>query len=471
MVWKGTKKGLFGGAITAATIFGIYYIVYESSRFSNKGEDKYKLPNRLFERLEANLNSKVEVIRSFSPSSRSKMGYMLALKYYEQQTQATRNFLQWQCLANNFNMTVVEPFLYKSTISFPFSEMARKEHPLRFGDIMNMQSWNEQTASKFNYANVAKWVEFLRDAPRSVIIVCAKYRNPPFIQVPVPGHYYRSGCKKTCFEHFNVSLSFLARHGFKLVNKVCANFAGYAGSVREDSFMRDILGSYKHSEVTVLLNEFRGFYGLYRVPVLSQCGIVHASVNISLKPSSRLIRDVRRYTTAIFKRKGYAAILVRIEKLVLHSRRNVTECAQETLSILSKLKKTRGLRERFLAMDVGRFGSRGSKLHHLKPYGEEFFRLLYGTKWSFEDWERSFSLSSSINPAYVANFQRTIAAHGECLIMVGAGGFQGQARNMYDSYHPELTSRCVYKVCSEPLGDGRSVRSQEPSTQDVASKL
>ena len=386
--------------------------------------------------------------------SRVKFGYLVALKYYEQQTQATRTFLQWQCLGTSSGMRVVEPFIYRSTIAFPFSEMASNEGaglPLRFGDLMDMKLWNKETSEKYGYPAVASWEEFIKEAPRDVVVVCARYRNPPIIKVPVPGHNYRQGCRKSCFNIFNSSLVYLMNHGFRLVNKVCANFAEYAGSIREDSFMKDILGSARSDRVTVLLNEFRGFFGLYRMPVLSSCGIIHSAVNVSTMPSARLVQDVRQYTMVNFKGRSYTSILVRIEKIILHSRRNVTKCAQETLSILRKLRDSKQLEDSFLAMDIGRFGSRGSRLHNLQSFGEEFFRLLYPTKWSFEDWERSFAIASSTNPAYIANFQRTVAAQGDCMIMVGAGGFQGQARNLYDRYHRDPNSRCVYKVCTAPL--------------------
>ena len=32
---------------------------------------------------------------------------------------------------------------------------------------------------------------------------------------------------------------------------------------------------YLPGEVTLLVNKFRGFFGLYRLPVISECGIIH----------------------------------------------------------------------------------------------------------------------------------------------------------------------------------------------------
>ena len=72
-----------------------------------------------------------------------ELGYFFALKYYEQQTQATKNFLQMQCLADSYGMQVVEPFAVESQISFPFTMLAKGENLLPFGEVMDMNLMEE----------------------------------------------------------------------------------------------------------------------------------------------------------------------------------------------------------------------------------------------------------------------------------------------------------------------------------------
>lgn len=385
--------------------------------------------------------------------SGNKQSYIFSFKYYEQQTQATKNFFGLQCLASTFGMKVVEPFVYRSSISFPFQELARGSELLRFGDLMDMDLWNQQTTETYHFPPVAKWEEFLNEAPRDVVIVCIKYRNPPKIRIPIPGHDYRLGCKDACFEAFNTSLEFLKGHRFRLTKKVCVNFVDYAGSVTPGTFLKDILGNGENggnerNGVTVLFNEFRGFFGLYRAQILSPCGIISGIKNISVLPSQRLVREASYYSTKYLGSRPYASILVRVERIVLHNHRNISECGEEVLSILQALIKDRHIEDYFLGMDVGKFGSSGSVLNNLQPQGETIFNQIYRDKWSFRDWENSFTqTSSNINPAYIANLQRTIAAKGACMLMVGDGGFQGQARQLYSKYHPDPRSWCVYKVC------------------------
>ena len=314
-----------------------------------------------------------------------------------------------------------------------------------------MNLWNQQTQEIYGYPSVASWNDFLTNAPRNLIIVCVHYRDPPVIKIPSPGYNFRDGCSKSCFEKFNATIKFLGKHGFTLARRACANFVNYAGSVTDDAFIETILGTkYKSSEVTIILNQFRGFFGLYRIQVLSPCGLLsHSNINVSVFPSQRLVSEAETYSRLNFNNRPYAAIMVRIEKVILHSGFNLTYCAELVLSRLRLLKSERGLEDYFLAMDVGKFGSNGANRKKLQPHGEKFFERVYGNRWSFEKWEESFSkASSSHNPAYIANLQRTIAAKGACLLMVGAGGFQVQARSLYERYHPNVSTQCIYKICA-----------------------
>lgn len=384
-------------------------------------------------------------------SKGKKRGYMFALKYYEQQTQAVKNFLQMQCLADSFNMQVVEPFLSGTQFMFSFPMPTQYQHLLKLGDLIDMKVWNRGVAEGYGYPPVAKWASFLVRAPRDIILVCVKCRDPPHISIPRPGADFRLGCSESCYYKLDIAMKFLKTYHFRLVKKVCVNFAGYAGSVRPEDFMDNILegGRYKQEEVSIIMNEFRGFYGLYRMQLLSPCGLYYnRTSNMPVVPSQRLINESAKYSLRHFDNRPYASILVRVEKIILHSLMNISHCTAEVLTVLDRLSEDRGIKERFLSMDVGRFGSSGSTLHNLQPHGERFFKRIYGSKLTFRQWEDGF-MRSTMNPAYIANLQRTLAAQGECLLMVGGGGFQAQARKLYDEYHPDPSSRCVYKICAK----------------------
>ena len=388
--------------------------------------------------------------------SRYMGGYMLSFRYYEQQTQGIRNLLQMQCLADSFGMKIVEPFIVRSQFVIPLFNASSTENLtkkyLGLSDLVDMERWNTETHMKFGYTAVSTWEDFLLKAPRKIIAHCIKYRNPPKIPVPIPGYNYQHGCPKQCFDKFTKSMEYLGAFGFQLVQKTCSNFIDYAGSVMPEDFMENVMGKYSPGEVTLVVNEFRGFFGLYRLPVLSECGITHNKVNISTVPSERIRTDARKYSKLVFKGRPYAAVIARIERVILHLHQNVSECSQEIIQLLWDLKSSHDISDTFLAMDVGKFGSSGSARNNFQPYGEILFNSIYGNRWSFGEWESSFeSIASSDNPAYVANLQRTIAASSKCLIMLGGGGFQGMARNLYERFHPDPNSWCIYKVCSREV--------------------
>ncbi len=375
-------------------------------------------------------------------------GFILAFRHYEQQTQAMKNFQQLQCLANSYSMRVVEPFVLKSFLSFPFDELLKDTKLLRFGQLIDLELWNKEVATRHGYSPVVNWEEFLREAPRNVITVCIRYRNPPHIQVPTPGFNYRTSCPEECYNRFKSSLSYLQRYGFSLLKKSCANFVDFAGTVTTSSFLETLVGKYKPEDVTVLMTEFRGFYGLYRLPVLSECGILHHKPNITILPSAQITGDTDKYIAKTLNSQPYVAILVRVERLILHLHYNVSTCANDLVQTLKEIHTTQSVSQHFLALDVGKFGSQGSAKHNLTHYGQQIFRAVYKNRWTFEDWENSFeTLGYSDHAAYVANFQRAIAARSQCLVMVGGGGFQRQARDFYLQFHPDPQTQCVYKVC------------------------
>lgn len=213
-------------------------------------------------------------------SYNKKGGYLLALHFYEQQTQGIKNFLQLQCLASSHNMQVVEPFLHKSQLGFPFSLLAEgKKQVLKLGKLIDMDIWNEQTAKFYNYPPVATWKDFLENAPRKVVIVCMRHHNPSHINPPEPAYNFRFGCPDSCFDRFSTSLSFLRKHGFHLVRKACANFEKCVDVIASEQFFSNILGKHKEEDVTVMVQQFRGLFGFYRTQILSACGITHTSSN------------------------------------------------------------------------------------------------------------------------------------------------------------------------------------------------
>ena len=372
-------------------------------------------------------------------------GYFLAFKFYEQQTQAMLSLEQMQCLGSAYGLRIVEPFVVGSMFSFPLK--GRSNLQWKLSDLIDIDMWNSNS-SRLGLYPLVGWEEFLHNAPKDVVLGCIKYRNPNNLKnVPKAGANFRLGCPDDCYDGYTDSLS---DYGFRIVHKSCSNLRGFAGAVTADDFMENLLGPYfKHPEsVTVVLNEFRGFFGLYRMEVLSECGISHHKRKITVRPSTKVIFDVDLYVNEVLKGNTFAAILIRVERLVLHLHQKINDCGIRLDHTLQQLSKNQSISTHFVGMDVGRFGSKGAQFNKFLYSGQTLFKVIFKNTWSWNEWENSFDHLVN-ESAYVANFQRSMVARAKCLVLVGGGGFQQQALSYYKMFHPNPQEWCVHVVCNE----------------------
>ena len=107
-------------------------------------------------------------LKSTSPEPR---GYVLTLKYGGQQGAGVRSLLSQQCWAESFHlpMYIVEPFIEESICGIP-SDLTKTENVLRMSDFFDIDHFNEASRND-GYAEVASWEDFLRSAPRKVIVI------------------------------------------------------------------------------------------------------------------------------------------------------------------------------------------------------------------------------------------------------------------------------------------------------------
>ena len=385
-------------------------------------------------------------------SPKPPWGFMLALNYWEQQTQGVKSLLQMQCLASRMGLRVVEPFIHDSLlITSPRTITANSLH---LSEMMNLDVWNKEAARRFGLLPITQWSVFLSDAPKDIIVVCMRYRTPQSPKAPEPGYNFRGGCPESCFRSMDTTLTTLGNHGnFRAIQKVCSNFVDYGGTVEEHSFIENILGPRGYRNVTVLLNEFRGFFGLYRTPVLSYCGLDFHSLNFTIDPSSKVMSDARKYIAGVFNDQPFIAVLGRLERVVLNLKRNLSECTLVLKSLLGNLTDQHNVGHRFLGMDAGRFGSKGTQ-RDITSDGKVVLKAVYSGALSLSDWESNFQkYASRKEAAYVANLQRAIASQAKCLVMFGGGGFQKQAQHMYERQHPNVSERCIDMLCYEHKGN------------------
>ena len=378
-------------------------------------------------------------------------GYIVAIRHYEQQTQGMRNFIQLQCFGHDYGLRSVEPFMEQANLGLPFNLLLkeRREHLISLGDLMDIDLWNNQMMDKFGYKPMATWETFLKEAPRVLIVPCIAYRDPANLHVPPAGFNVSLDCPSSCGIGSNpAALSFLRKHGFKKVYTPCFNFVNFADVLISDDFMYRVLGKFWNQKVTVLIDDFRGFFGLYRLPVISPCGLTQFKPNITFHPSQRILKDTDAYIKNAINATTYVGVLIRIERLVRHLHHDITKCASKLGAVIDSLQGEFPGAKTFLGMDVGTFGSRGTKQEYMVAHGKTFVNTIFKGGWTFKEWDASFTkYITSTNAGYVANFQRSIVSQASCLVLVGGGGFQLAARKYYDDFHSSDSSICLRKVC------------------------
>ncbi len=250
-------------------------------------------------------------------------GYIVALDIYEQQTMASGNLLQLQCWARYLNMVVVKPFMKNSNMLTPLDE-TKQLGMLRMDDTFDMHDW-EQYTRDVGYAPLVEWVEFMRTAPRKLIVVQAKYpvltyvrdvraRGIPFPHPPSAERLYAQGCKFK-FIH-SKRLSYLQSRGFVVARSVCLNFIT-GDELTMKQIQEHILGEYQNEKVSILINEWRGVGENQRFLIQENICSKEKAYKEYTKPSARILRDAELYTQQYLSHNGgntsYVAVMARYE--------------------------------------------------------------------------------------------------------------------------------------------------------------
>lgn len=405
---------------------------------------------------------------SVTPTTRKQQffGYLLTLKVYEQQTMATGSLLQLQCFASKLNLSVVQPFMKDSSLTTPLDQL-QQQHMLQLEDIYNMEEWGKYAEGE-GYAPLVKWEEFMQYAPRGVILVQMRY--PTLKQVKeIRGSgktfphslseesHYKDGCGYKVVEK---AMKPLKRKNFHVTRRVCYNFNS-GDDIPLQIYLDDLLGRHNLSNVTVIIDEWRGFGENQRLLIKENICPGSASYRDHAHTSSKVTRDARIYADKYLHQNGgtdYLAVIARFEMTAITQKREdkgdpnavILWCIEETLREISKMKSTIKMTETFLSMDIGKYGSKSFKSHHY--YGhqqdmESFVEHVYNNKMSFADWEHSFeTVVEKVDTGYIAKVQQATVAQAKCVLFVGGGTFQQHALHLYQQMHPNSAEWCIKVV-------------------------
>ena len=393
-------------------------------------------------------------------SQHKSQGYILPYRLYEQQTAATRNLWGLQYFANSVNMKVVEPFVSENSFNFrPI--VAGATNPMRFGDIYDMEFWNNQTTEN-GCAELVAWEEFLLNAPKTTILVFTcngDASSPTGLFRKVDRINGSRQCGDTNFPA--QALKFFRDLGFQFVHEVCIKFSSSIPMSME-KFSQYILGTHNSNSVTLI---FALWHGIRRTRdnLKAPSFRTDNTVTVGLLPSVKMMNFSKGYIKKFNPSCGkYYGVMVRVEKVYNWARRldaftdnDVVQYMVKCATNLTQYLNIHPEWSRTLAIDLGQYGSlhyRHSK-NSTKPEEmlyEAFFNSVFGNySLTISEFENSFKKYLNFdNAVVIAQLQRTIAVTSDCLVLVGgSSNFQAGALAMYKKLHPNKEDQCIIKHC------------------------
>ena len=389
-------------------------------------------------------------------SAAGSRGYVLAVNYYEQQTMGLRNMFQLQCWAQHLNLLVVKPVLHDSFLRTPLNAQQQAKF-LHFEDSFNLTEWN-LLSDHHQYAPLIEWNKFLSRAPKDIIMVQFEHPSVSLLKIrqkagqgllhrPNP-QQFGTGCSLKW--PTSSEIHFLQSKGFRVVRTACFNFY-FGDQLSLEAFNEHLLGGHQPNSVSIIMEMWRGISSAQRVLLKDVCRNAIIQEHISLSPT--LQQKAEQYTQKYLRGKPYLAIMGRLEisQLTVHKKVPVVPfCLEETLQSWKEFKAETQLDQTFLAIDIGRYGSKRYRTNldpTLETAMQKFFQELYGPSLTMRVWESRFEAVAGCRDAgYIALLQKVLVTRAKCILFVGGGAFQRHALFLYKQLHSNSRDQCYHVV-------------------------
>ena len=375
-------------------------------------------------------------------------GYMLALSYSDQITAAIANVRSLMCLAKKIGgVQVVEPFVVGSLLGLNAS--ANWTNEVTMTDIFDYEVWDH--ATPFNkYGKLVSFKTFLQNAPRNLLMVQYCFTAP-----------FCYPCK-----HKDIVEVFCELNDFTLVGIECMNLEEEK-IISFSSLKAHLYSRYSKTELVILFDVYGGIEPRTYAPnksyrffaSIGECGRSHDVLFTGLASSQSILSDANQYIQKYLNGSSYISLMIRMEMVLkgakkLHNLSKIAkQCFDNVLQKLKGIRKKTGLKEVFLTLDMGRYGSdifrTNESMKVVEESAEEFLSTIYGRNISLGEWEERYISTSKLkNPGYISVVQKQIAAQGEVLVLVGPGStYQSSARTLYENHHSKKQVFTLSQQC------------------------
>ena len=230
-----------------------------------------------------------------------------------------------------------------------------------------------------------------------------------------------------------------------------------------------LYSKYSKSEVVILFELYGGIRNIVYDPhysyrffsTVKECR--RQGSYSSMVPSQSVLSDADQYIQKYLNGSSYISLMIRMEMVFIHAGikdkemlkpKVAKQCFDNILQKLNDVRKSTGLKQIFLTLDIGRYGSdgfwHGSKSERaIEEHAGEFMSTIYGRNMSLGEWEETFmSTCKRNNPGYVSIVQKQIAARGEVLVLSGPGSsYQGSAKTLYEKLHKKRQVYSLTRLC------------------------
>ena len=370
-------------------------------------------------------------------------GYVYAVRYWEQQSNAAYNLMTLQCWTGHLNvpMSVVAPFF---SSGWPITtSQKQQEMATQFSDLFHLEAWNNVTKRQYG-VELVSWSNFTNETRIKFITVQIIYW---WDKSKNSRHLSRTsrimhGCRWRIENDDSIFQS-----SFHIVRRACINFS-YGDKLTSQEFNDLVFGSYSPNEVSVVFEEWRSISpNANRIPINLNCGPLDSLYGKASAPSSMVQKLAFNYKQLYFNNSDYIAVMVRLEKAALIRTLPQLEAFLDiVLNTSRNLHYQYGISNTLLSIDVGRFGSSTLTNEHIKLLGISFFEKVTENKTSLSIWEQSFEdVAKTAEPAIIARLQSTLVTQSSCAIIAGGGMFQFQTALMYRTFHKNNNS-CLKEI-------------------------
>ena len=372
-------------------------------------------------------------------------GYMLALSYCDQITGSVANVRSLMCLAKKIGgVQVVEPFVAAgSHLGMNIS--------VNWTDQVKMMDIFDSDYDTFG--ELVSFETFLQNAPRKLLMVQCCHAS------------FCRPCKDEGL--ITKTRAFCEWNGLELVGVECVDF-------KEEKILSltaiktHLYSKYSKSEVVILFEMYGGILNRVYEPgydyrFFSTVGECTRQITFSgMAPSQSVLSDADQYIRKYLNGSSYISLMIRMEMVLQHAGikeamqkpKVAKQCFDNLLQKLDDVRKSTGLKQIFLTLDIGRYGSDGfwhgrKSERAIEEHAGEFMSTIYGRNMSLGEWEETFmSTCKRNNPGYVSIVQKQIAARGEVLVLSGtSSSYQQSARSLYEKLHKKRQVYSLTRLC------------------------